>query len=445
MLPSRWTSLNHHETQQELIACRARFIVNVAGRRSGKTEIAKRRLWESALDCTRQSGRFIAGAPTYGQAKRIYWEDLKAMAPQGCVRQIKESELTIVLVNGARISCVGFDKPVRAEGDPIDGIVLDEYADMKPSVWTQTVRPGLSTMGRPGWANFIGKPRGRNHFWRLWQDAATRDNWARFHWSAEEILSAQEIQDLRDDLPDMEYQQEIQANFVNFSGRAYYAFTDENKQEGLHTLYDPQRPLEVSLDFNIAPGTAAITQEMDYSDVVSTLGIKRQANVEEHIDATFGQVWIPRDSNTHLVCDKIIADWGKHEGPVHVFGDATGGAGGSAKVQGSDWILIKNKLKPVFGERLKFKVQKGNPPVKERLNGYNGRFRTASEKIRTLVDPVTASRVVEDLEGVTLKVGSNGELDKNSAPELTHISDGLGYRAYVRFPMRSRTIKRQSI
>jgi hypothetical protein len=38
----------------------------------------------------------------------------------------------------------------------VDGVALDEFADMKPEIWYEVVRPMLAD--RHGWATFIGTP-----------------------------------------------------------------------------------------------------------------------------------------------------------------------------------------------------------------------------------------------------------------------------------------------
>jgi phage terminase large subunit len=52
-------------------------------------------------------------------------------------------------------------------GPYLDGVVLDEFADMKPEVWHEVVRPMLAD--RRGWATFIGTPKGKNEFFRLYE------------------------------------------------------------------------------------------------------------------------------------------------------------------------------------------------------------------------------------------------------------------------------------
>jgi hypothetical protein len=54
------------------------------------------------------------------------------------------------------------DNPNALHGIYLDGVVLDECADMDPRVWSESIRPALAA--RAGWAVFIGTPEGRNAF-----------------------------------------------------------------------------------------------------------------------------------------------------------------------------------------------------------------------------------------------------------------------------------------
>src|SRR5262249_44943541 len=86
-----------------------------------------------------------------------------------------ESELRIDLVNGGRISCCGAENGDALRGIYLDDAVLDEAADMAPAFWPTVVRPTLSDRG--GRALFIGTPRGRNEFFRIYEAARTDPTW----------------------------------------------------------------------------------------------------------------------------------------------------------------------------------------------------------------------------------------------------------------------------
>ena len=62
----------------------------------------------------------------------------------------------------------GADNPDRLRGGGLDGVLLDEYADMKPAVWGEVIRPMLAD--RQGWATFIGTPKGRVGLYDIWNN-----------------------------------------------------------------------------------------------------------------------------------------------------------------------------------------------------------------------------------------------------------------------------------
>jgi len=421
--------MDYHPVQGALWLSEARFVVNPAGRRSGKTELAKRKIVLAALMGTKYTTpRYFAAAPTRDQAKRIYWADLKAMIPTDYILdRPSESELLIRLVNGAEIQVIGLDKPQRIEGSPWDGGVLDEYADMKPMAWEANVRPALSD--RQGWCHFIGVPEGRNHYYDLYRfaqaeqaDKGAESEWEAYHWVSADILPAAEIESAKRSLDPLVYAQEYEADFVTFQGRAYYAFEDSIHTGRLH--YDSRDDLVFAFDFNISPYTVAVLQEKgNDTDGFTGTGV-------------IGEVYIPRNGNTLNACARLIQDWGDHQGRIMVYGDATGGAQGTAKVEGSDWELIERELYAHFGsQRVYMRVPRHNPPERSRVNALNTRLLNGAGDVGLRVDPAKAPNVIRDLEGVRVLEGGSGELDKKADKTLTHISDALGYYVVEEFPI----------
>ena len=119
-----------------------------------------------------------------------------------------------------------------------------------------------------------------------------------------------------------------------------------------------------------------------------------------------------------------------------VYGDATGGAQGTAKVEGSDWELIERELFAHFGsQRVYMRVPRHNPPERSRVNALNTRLLNGAGDIALMVDPSKAPNVIRDLEGVRVLEGGSGELDKKHDKTLTHISDALGYYVVDEFPI----------
>lgn len=450
LLPRRWHPATLSEEQHNFLHSQARINAVVAGRRSFKTEGAKRRLVMAAMQFSRfTDGRFYACAPTHRQAKDIFWEDLKALVPTWILRgadrrrAISDGELTIDLANGARIKVAGLDRPARIEGKDWDGGVISEFGNCRADVFQFHIRP---MMTRGGWIDLEGVPEGRNHWYEIAMDV--RDsadgngkyrNAAYHHWTTAEVLhhwlgkeeADAEIAEAKATMDAMVFEQEYEAGFVSFEGRAYYAYTDENLAEGNHrATYDPRQPLVLCFDFNREPGVCLYVQEQPKERFPWLL---RPTSRSSTITACIGEVFIKRASNTRKVCQQVINDWADlHDGEVHLYGDPAGGAKTSQGVDGSDWDIIIDSLKPAFGHRLKYYVAKSAPRIRTRVNAVNTRLRTASDEIGLVIDKRACKNTVRDFEGV--EADASGDIIKTPGSPLTHITDALGYYIHETFP-----------
>ncbi len=191
-----------------------RFAVVVAHRRMGKTVCAVNHMLKQAMLCTRRNGHFAYVAPQRNQAKDIAWAYLKYYTSPIPGRVINETELTVALSNGSRIRLYGADNPDALRGIYLDGVVMDEVAQMKPEVWNEVVRPALSD--RQGWALFIGTPKGQNLFHELYQRALATQGWFAGMWRADQTKSIpeEELAAVRDELSDAQYRQEFLCDFA---------------------------------------------------------------------------------------------------------------------------------------------------------------------------------------------------------------------------------------
>lgn len=323
-----------------------------------------------------------------------------------------ETDMSVYLRNGSVISLRGADKPDSLRGVGLNFLVMDEAADIDEDAWYKVLRPTLSDKG--GHALFVGSPRGRNWLYDLWMKGQNGEpDWASWQFTTLQggNVPEAEIEAAKKDLDELSFRAEFLGDFVSFLGRVYEPFN--YKEHCAAFEYDSSKDLIICLDFNFSPGVAVMCQE-------------QQLPNGEFGTAVIGEVYIPRGSSTPAVCRRIIADYGEHKGRVRVYGDATGAAGGSSRVLGSDWDLAKQELSPTFRERLFFNVPAANPPERVRVNAVNSRLKSAAGNIRLMVDPVKAPRMVRDLEGVQLLEGGSGEIDKKVNPDLTHMCFAAG-------------------
>ncbi len=200
-----------------------RWAVIVAHRRAGKTVATVGDIIGRALSENKPDGRYAFVAPFYNQAKDIAWSYLKRFAAPVVAETPREAELSVLLINGARIRLYGADNPDRLRGIYLDGVVLDEFADMVPGLWTDVIRPALSD--RKGWAIFIGTPKGKNAFFELWAAALKNSmEWFGLMLKASEtkIIPADELSGLRVQMGEDSYNQEYECSFEAAIRGAFY-------------------------------------------------------------------------------------------------------------------------------------------------------------------------------------------------------------------------------
>ena len=199
-----------HARQMEVYNNRCRFKVVVAGRRWGKTQLAK----ISLIKYARKPRRLIwYVAPSYRMAKQIMWPDLVESIPRSWVKKYNETILTITLVNGSRIELKGADNPDTLRGVGIHYLVMDEVQDIQPDAWRKVLRPTLASTG--GHALFIGTPKAYNVLYDLWKTGQKESAKAWASWQFPTITSpfipAEEIEAARDDMDEKAFKQEFEA------------------------------------------------------------------------------------------------------------------------------------------------------------------------------------------------------------------------------------------
>jgi hypothetical protein len=432
-----WTMIDNPEGLR-FTQSNKRYEVVAAGRRSGKTERAKRKFIRRVLMGSNfLNPRYIAAAPTQKQAANIFWNDFIAMIPpQLLAKKPNLSNREIYLVNGATIVVAGLDQPARVEGAPSDGFLFDETDDIKRSAWEEHIDPMF--IDRGAWAMYTGVPNGLAYLYDISKNALKfPDEWDFFTWKSAEVMNPNEIKKFKDRMDPRSFAQEFEASFENFTGRVYYAFERENYRHELY--YNPINPLIFCFDFNSSPGIAVICQEQElpgqFEEVLCNGIWLKQPVVGTGV---IGEVWIPQNSNTLIVCRKLYEDWKHHKGEIICYGDASGGQKKSSGVDGSDWDLVKDFFKAtVFANRISYKYPRGNPPVKKRINSMNSRFCSVTGVRRLMVDAISAPKLVEDLEQLPILAGSAGEIDCKKNPMIGHESDALGYYVTEEFPVDS--------
>lgn len=205
-------------------------------------------------------------APTYRQAKQIAWtmltQKLRDLPPE-LVHRSNETQLSVTIGNNSKIELKGSDSEDSLRGSGLDGVVLDEYASMKPAMFDEIIRPSLTD--KKGWAMFVGTPKGYNHFWSLYnlKDSSGEDlpkeDYKVFHFKSSDnpYLDPDEILKAKASMTDDSYAQEYLADFRKFTGLVYKDF-----ERSIHVI--PPKDLDLSwsrfigIDFGFENPTAVI-------------------------------------------------------------------------------------------------------------------------------------------------------------------------------------------
>lgn len=222
-LPHNWTPEKH---QMPVLTNSARFKVLVWHRKAHKTTLAINELfrWANAI-----KGTYWYVAPFLSQAKKIIWQDPE-MAAKYCPPEIwdrrNNSELFITFPNGSVVYIMGADNPDSLRGPNPRGVVLDEYDDMKPEIWTGIIQP-IMTANPNGWTWFVGTPKGQRDLFKKHQYAlqsmeekGEKSEWfaSRLKASESGIISNEGLEEARKTTTEAFFKQEYEVEFLEGAG-----------------------------------------------------------------------------------------------------------------------------------------------------------------------------------------------------------------------------------
>lgn len=205
-----------------------RFKVIAAGRRAGKTVFGKKAVilghGGPAPDQPQRKGIMQGGRIWWvtrdgGTLTDTIWPNLKqTLAPLTVYKN--ETQHRIVVTGGGEVVCKSADGS-SLRGSGLDGMVGDENAFWKDGIWQADLRPALAD--RKGWAVMITTPNGGNWFYDLWESIPARLEWSRFTapTSANAMIDPEEIEEARQTLHPLIFQQEYLAEFIVDTGDVF--------------------------------------------------------------------------------------------------------------------------------------------------------------------------------------------------------------------------------
>jgi len=251
-----------HPGQLEVHRDPSRFKVLAAGRRWGKTRLGVNECVGVAIE----GKRAWWVSPSY-RTSEVGWRPLRQLSRKIPGTEIRLADRMVLFPGGGFVAIRSADNPDSLRGEGLDFVVMDECAFMQPEAWSEAIRPALSD--RLGKALFISTPRGRNFFWDLYGRGGVDPDWASFTYptSANPYIQPSEIEAARAELPEIIFNQEYLAEFVDSEGAVFRRVHDaailqplEQPLEGHQ--YSAGVDVAASVDYTVITVLDVNTREM---------------------------------------------------------------------------------------------------------------------------------------------------------------------------------------
>jgi hypothetical protein len=412
---------------------KARFRDAVCGRRFGKTFLGKAEIRRAARLAAQWKvsveDEIWYCAPTFKQAKRVFWRRLKQAIPTSWrATKPNETECSITLRSGHVIRIVGLDSYDNLRGSGLFFALVDEWADCPYEAWEEVLRPMLSTcryyvdgeLRVGGHALRIGTPKGFNHCYDSYLDGQDGKEPDHKSWLYTSIdggnVPAEEIEAARRKMDPRTFRQEYLASFENYQGVIYYCFdrrlnhTDDTVQPARdNKLADA---LHIGMDFNVGKMAA----------IVHVIRDDMPRAVDELTDIF----------DTPAMIVKIKERFVGHK--ITVYPDASGQNRKTSGASESDLSLLRAAGFSVV-------VDSSNPAVTDRINSMNAMLCNTYGERRYLVNTNKCQKYTICLERQIYD--DSGKPDKKGG--FDHANDAGGYFIVNRWPIQGRNMQRIKI
>jgi len=214
-----------HEGQSRIASGRGKRTVIRAGRRFGKTTMFEDLACKFAID-----GKMVGWfSPKYKYMRGSFRRIKSVLKP--VISRANATEGIIELETGGIIRFWTLEDEDAGRGDFYHEVLIDEASLIKRGmrdIWEQAIAPTLLDYGGNAW--MAGTPKGideENFFYFACtnDDKKAGEVWTKFHapTSANPAISKEALQEFKDNLPPLVYQQEVLAEFIDWSGSAFFA------------------------------------------------------------------------------------------------------------------------------------------------------------------------------------------------------------------------------
>ena len=411
--PTRW--------QQEVLArdyVTHRVLLN--GRQSGKSTIIRQLIYSDSLSAPNQELLYVAC--TIGQAKEIMWRPL--LNTHDCIfhpqwiKNRNNSERTIELYNGSRLTVTGSENVEALLGRTIDRLYLDEWQSQDPKVW-EKLQPMLAA--RMGRVVFAGTARGFDDLYDKWWKGSPLNPDKHPDWYSWKIKTADSgtpaglpaaIATAREALSPQQFAQEYEASPYSTEGLVYPDF-DLILNTMTEDLITDSPVIHVGMDFNV-------------DNMMAVVAIKKDGKL-----FVGDEIHLTHKSNTQTMIRELKARYGDKK--IIVYPDASG----RNRTTAADYNSTNHTLLEQAGFTLRFN-HRGNPDIIDRVNTVNAVICNANQDRRLFVHR-NCKNIINTL---TKQTYHNGKPLKDG--KIDHAGDALGYLVYQLFSIRANSTTLQT-
>lgn len=259
----------------------------------------------------RRVGNYAYIFPTSSLARKAAWQNIDSKGfklldhiPVELVKSKQNQQMNIELINGSTLTFFGSEK-IESVGTNYVGIVFSEFALQTKTTWDY-MRPILRENG--GWAVFNSTPRGRNHFYDMYNTAIDNENWyvSKITIEDTDLITEQDLEDeRRSGMSEELIQQEYYCSFSRGVEGSYYGkLIDIARREGRITnVYHDVTQTYAAFDLGISDSTSIVVWQMVGKEIRVIDYYENDGEALEHYikwikekDYIWGDIYLPHDA-----------------------------------------------------------------------------------------------------------------------------------------------------
>ena len=249
-----------NKPQEAFLTSFRRFNIFECHRGAGKSYIACMVLILASLSTEYSDARYALISPEAKQGERNMGDMLAEMVSYIPNVEYLKSKGELRFPNGAKIFLLGLASADRIRGTRWDGIVIDEFRNLKNAeeAWNSVLRPSLERWAdkdRKGWVVITTTPPSTKHYYlELYRMAHESDEWSVLNYPVTKsgVYTEEEIEQLKQTMSPTAFEIEYMCSHSIPVEGAYYSecLIQARKQDMIRkdVAFDPSKTVYVSID-----------------------------------------------------------------------------------------------------------------------------------------------------------------------------------------------------